>query len=77
MLTSLPPQLHKFEKLETLDVSHNKIFGFLPTTFGAGLYSIRYLDLSYNEISGTFDEANQDLLADMSKIQAFSIAHNT
>ena len=52
MLTGkIPQQLGGMPRLETLNLSHNNLFGSIPTTFDDSL-SLTSVDISYNELEG-------------------------
>ena len=52
MLTEeIPVQIGELQRLETLNLSHNKLFGSIPSTFN-DLLSLTSVDISYNQLEG-------------------------
>ncbi|XP_054816959.1 receptor like protein 21-like [Prosopis cineraria] len=49
---SLPASIGEMTQLNDLDLSHNKLSGYLPQEFGLGSTQLRFLKLSSNNLSG-------------------------
>ncbi|XP_019085627.1 PREDICTED: LRR receptor-like serine/threonine-protein kinase GSO1 [Camelina sativa] len=49
---NLPSSLGNMKNMQYMDISHNSFYGKLPRSFVEGCYSLRYLKLSHNKLSG-------------------------
>ena len=51
MIGKIPPQLGEIQSIETLNLSHNELFGSVPATFDE-MSSLTNVEISYNFLEG-------------------------
>ncbi|CAL9240621.1 unnamed protein product [Arabidopsis halleri] len=69
---NLPSSLGNMKNIQYLDISHNSFYGKLPRSFVKGCYSLEFLKLSHNKLSGEiFPES-----ANFSRIWGLSMDNN-